>query len=195
MPSGMANFDMAHSVLAGYEGGYSNHPADRGGETYKGIARKFHPSWIGWDLVDAAKASASFPRNLADNKQLAQYVVDFYKAEFWNRFSLDDMPQALATEIYEQAVNRGGVVRDLQKACNALNYDKSKGRAFFNDLVIDGRFGGKTLSAVLALCANGDELHLVKLLNTAQGAHYMDEAASNVSQRQFMRGWLKRVDL
>ena len=195
MPSGMANFDMAHSVLAGYEGGYSNHSADRGGETYKGIARKFHPSWIGWDLVDAAKASASFPRNLADSKQLAQYVVDFYRAEFWDRFSLDDMPQALATEIYEQTVNRGGVVRDLQKACNALNYDKSKGRAFFNDLVIDGRFGGKTLSAVLALCSNGDELHLVKLLNTAQGAHYMNEAASNVSQRQFMRGWLKRVDL
>lgn len=191
----MADFTKAHAVLADYEGGYSNVPADRGGETYKGIARRFHPSWKGWPLVDAAKSHQRFPAILAESKELQSYVLDFYKGEYWDRYSLDDVPQSLATEIYEQAVNRGGVIRDLQRVCNALNYDKRAGRPFFNDLSVDGKFGGKTLSALLALVANGDEMNLVRLLNAAQGAHYLGESADNASQRQFTRGWLKRVDL
>lgn len=40
----MADFDKAHLEVMGNEGGYANNPVDAGGETYKGIARKFWPA-------------------------------------------------------------------------------------------------------------------------------------------------------
>jgi lysozyme family protein len=51
----MAHFKTAYALTMGHEGIYSNNPKDRGGETYKGIARKFHPSWEGWKAIDRMK--------------------------------------------------------------------------------------------------------------------------------------------
>ena len=61
----MAQFEPAFEKTMKFEGGYANNPADRGGETYRGIARKIWPGWNGWPLVDAAKQKAGFPGNLA----------------------------------------------------------------------------------------------------------------------------------
>ena len=35
-----------------HEGGYVFDPDDSGGETYKGVARKFHSKWEGWSKID-----------------------------------------------------------------------------------------------------------------------------------------------
>ena len=44
----MADFKVAFAKTIRFEGGYVNHKADKGGETYKGIARNFWPKWKGW---------------------------------------------------------------------------------------------------------------------------------------------------
>ena len=49
----MADFSQAHAPVAVWEGGYANHPNDRGGETLCGIARRCHPGLVLWKLVDA----------------------------------------------------------------------------------------------------------------------------------------------
>ena len=51
----MANFQQAFQHTAAAEGGYSNNPKDKGGETYRGIARKYWPDWAGWIIVDEYK--------------------------------------------------------------------------------------------------------------------------------------------
>ena len=51
----MADFSTAHAPVAVWEGGYGNHPADRGGETLCGIARGCHPDLALWKLVDAER--------------------------------------------------------------------------------------------------------------------------------------------
>ena len=51
----MADFSKAIPKLLKKEGGYVNNPADRGGETYKGIARKYHKSAFMWTLIDRYK--------------------------------------------------------------------------------------------------------------------------------------------
>jgi lysozyme family protein len=38
-----------------HEGGYANHPADKGGETYRGITRKHNSEWEGWRYIDEVK--------------------------------------------------------------------------------------------------------------------------------------------
>ena len=51
----MADFDIAYGETELREGGYVNDPVDRGGETHRGVARKFNPDWKGWALVDRLK--------------------------------------------------------------------------------------------------------------------------------------------
>lgn len=56
------------------EGNYVHHPKDKGGETYAGIARRFHPDWQGWWEIDAAK-----PLQRHDSVPSAEYFAkDFY---------------------------------------------------------------------------------------------------------------------
>ena len=48
----MANFIKSYEITCKHEGGYSFDPDDAGGETYKGISRRFNPQWSGWKIID-----------------------------------------------------------------------------------------------------------------------------------------------
>ena len=59
---------------------------------------------------------------------------------------------------------------------------------------MDGVIGPRTLEALAALLARRtDEKALVHALNCMQGAHYIELAARNPSQRKFTDGWMKRT--
>lgn len=191
----MGDFMAAQGVLGRFEGGYANNPSDRGGETYAGIARSYWPHWAGWEIVDEAKKLAGFPRNLADLPDLRAHVDQFYKVAFWDALHCDEWPQQLAVELYEQAVNRGvnAAVMDLQKVCNALNFSAATKGPLFEDLPITGNFRELTKAAVNALMDNRGLDHLVMAMNRMQGAAYINIAATNRTQRQFTRGWLRRT--
>jgi lysozyme family protein len=199
----MADFATAYAPLKEFEGGYANVKADSGGETYGGIARNFWPGWAGWKLVDAAKVHSSyaqgsraFSKHLAAVPGLADMVADWYRAEWWDRMGLSQLPQALADEIFEQAVNmgRGGAGRYVQRLCNAFNYDNASHGPLFDDLVEDGAIGPKTLAAMTTLVSRrADEGALVHALNCLQGAHYLGIAANRPSQRLFVNGWMSRT--
>ncbi|HJA75428.1 MAG TPA: surface-binding protein [Candidatus Desulfovibrio gallistercoris] len=199
----MADFLTAYAPLARYEGGWCNDPADRGGETYAGIARNFFPAWPGWAVIDAARAhpsfqqgAAAFSRHLAALPDLSNAVRDWYRTEWWDRLGLGSLPQALANEIFEQAVNlgKGGAGRLLQRVINAFNWDKAHKRPLFPDLVVDGAIGPRTLDGLaLLLRARTNEAALVHALNCMQGAHYINIAAGKSSQRRFTDGWLTRT--
>ena len=59
-------FEDIFNKTMGIEGGYVDDPDDRGGETYKGISRKNHPAWEGWEIIDSMKEMehSVFPENL-----------------------------------------------------------------------------------------------------------------------------------
>lgn len=199
----MADFLTAYAPLARYEGGWCNDPADRGGETYAGIARAFFPDWPGWALIDAARShpsfrqgAAAFSRHLAALPALTDAVRDWYRREWWDRLGLGNLPQALADEIFEQSVNlgKGGAGRLLQRVINAFNWDKGHKRPLFPDLVVDGAIGPRTLDGLaLLLRSRTHEAALVHALNCMQGAHYINLAAGTPSQRRFTDGWLTRT--
>lgn len=48
----MAYFGDAFKKLSIKEGGYVNDKDDAGGETYRGISRKYNPTWQGWTMID-----------------------------------------------------------------------------------------------------------------------------------------------
>ena len=102
----MADFKIAYKKTAINEGGWNHVSGDRGGETYKGIARKFHPKWEGWKLVDKAKPLKH--NQIIKNEALDKLVQDFYKKQFWDVISGDKVEdQNIANTLYDFGVNAG----------------------------------------------------------------------------------------
>ena len=189
----MAEFNDAYTITSAHEGGYVNDPIDRGGETYRGIARVHHPEWSGWKRIDAQRGKAGFPNSLDRDRALQNNVKSFYKKAYWDRFNGDQLPdQLLANEMYDTAVNMGvrRAVRFLQSSLNLLNRDQRD----YQDLIVDGWFGGKTLAALHTLLNmdRGSDA-LVKMMNIQQGARYVEIMAGDSSQERFARGWIKRA--
>ena len=102
----MAIFEIAFRRTGGIEGGYVNDPTDRGGETYKGVARKMHPRWQGWEIVDRHKPLRKGA--FIESSMLERLVLEFYKKEFWDRVQGDKLRfQNVANQLYDMAVNAG----------------------------------------------------------------------------------------
>ncbi len=185
----MAKFEQAHAIVMKHEGGYANSANDKGGETYKGVARKRHPGWLGWKIVDANKSLPDFPRNLDANESLQRHVLSFYKSEFWDILSLDSVnDQSIATELYDTGVNMGTGIAAifLQTALNVTNRNEKD----YADLKEDGRIGPKTIATL-----NGHKrpLEVLKVLNILQGSRYIAIMKRDPSQELWFGGWFARV--
>ena len=189
----MANFSEAHKIVMRHEGGYANNPYDRGGETYKGIARKIHPTWPGWVIVDQVTSKTPLIYHINDalnaDMGIQELVLRFYKDQFWDAVMLDSINnQAIATELYDTAVNMGTGTASLflQRTLNVLNRNGQD----YADLKLDGRVGPKTVDTTNRHPRPND---LLKVLNILQGYKYVSICEANPSQEIFMRGWLSRV--
>lgn len=185
----MGDFKNAFRRTMKHEGVYSVDPDDRGGETYRGISRRFHPSWPGWKAVDRATSSMEDP-STEDWAEANFFVESFYRANFWDPFCGDELPGRIAEEMFDTAVNMGvsTAVRFLQRALNLLN---RHGRSW-DDISEDGVFGNETMRTVRSRMMR-DMSYLLKLMNILQGMHYIELAERRPSQEKFLRGWLNRV--
>lgn len=108
----MADFKTALDKVLSREGGYVNDPDDKGGETYKGISRKYNPDWKGWRIIDNTKKEhpKDFKGYLNRNPELEKAVYDLYKDKYWDCFDLDEIPnQQVADIIFDTCVNQGAV--------------------------------------------------------------------------------------
>ncbi len=173
------NVDRLIDVVIEREGGYSNHPADRGGATRWGITEKIAR------LHGYAGAMATLPPAAARA---------IYRARYWEGPRLDHvapLSEAVAGEMFDTAVNMGPAtaVRMLQRALNALNRE---GRDY-PDIAADGLIGPQTLNALRAFLAarrfRGEEV-LLKALEALQGERYIRLAEQRPANEAFLFGWL-----
>ncbi len=181
----MADFNEAFNKTMGHEGGYVNDPDDAGGETYRGIARRYNPQWEGWDLIDDTKPNI-------DGVQLDPYVRKFYEERYWDVNLLDEFPQSVANEMFDTGVNMGigRAAKFLQESLNYLN----RNEGLFMDLVVDGDIGPASMNGLMALKPD-DEAILLTMLNVCQGRHYMEYMKKSPTQEKYARGWFKRVTI
>ncbi len=189
----MAEFLDAYYKTNQIEGGYANDPDDKGGETYRGIARKFHPNWLGWKIIDGEKGNSNFPKSLDNIKQLQDGVKYFYFKEFWNKIGGDPIPdQAIANEVYDNAVNMGvpQSIKYLQRTINILNRNQKN----YPDIEVDGGIGPKT-SAAFEACYNehGPKM-ILSVINGFQMKHYLELMEKDPINEKYI-GWFKRVEI
>lgn len=189
----MAEFEQAYAITAAHGGGYVDATVDRGGETYRGIARVHHPDWSGWKRIDAQRRKRGFANSLNTDRTLQNNVRAFYRRAYWDRFQGDDIgDQAVANALYDTAVHVGvrRAVRFLQSSLNLLNRKQRD----YEDLIVDGLFGAKTLSTLDKLLKRDHSSDsLVKMINIQQGARYVEIMAGDTGQERFARGWIKRA--
>lgn len=161
------------------EGGYSDHPADRGGPTRWGVTQR----------VARAHGYAGdmrvFPRSEA---------AAIYRRLYWLRPRFDHVAErapALAAELFDTGVNMGPAVaaRFLQRSLNGLNRN---GRDY-PDMGVDGQIGAITLAALDAFLdtrgAAGERV-LLKAVEALQGERYIALAESRPANEAFLYGWL-----
>lgn len=200
----MADFTPAYNQILANEGGYSNDTRDRGGETYKGIARNMNPKWEGWAAVDETKQNctpAQLPRVLQADEELDQMVRDFYKLVFWDPMQLSQIKeQEIANELFDTGVNQGitKAVLFLQESLNLLNNNQKH----YSDINEDGRMGDATLKAYRGYMltenfpgrsTDRNLKTLLKALNGLQFQRYVDICNDNPLQEVYLYGWINRI--
>jgi len=193
----MANFEISYSLTNQIEGGYVNDPDDKGGETYRGIARRFHPEWEGWRMIDDVKCTTVDVKHinelLDESDELQKMIKKFYQIEFWSKIQGDAITnQSIANEVYDNAVNMGTdrSIEYLQRTLNVLN----KNRLSYNDILIDGDMGIKTLIALGACIKAAGVKRIVNVLNAFQVKHYLELMEKNPVNEKYL-GWFNRVEI
>jgi len=173
------SFLKAYRYTEKYEGGYAFDKLDKGGETYKGIARKYWKSWQGWKILDDDSLL------LQDKaKELEPMVQRFYYDNFWTPIRgemISKIDEALAIYIYDTAVNSGvdRASKMLQKALILVG-------AYVG---VDGIIGKDTLRVL----RNVDTTQLLKNLKTDRENFYENIVKRDPSQTRFLNGWRRRA--
>ncbi|HEU4957617.1 MAG TPA: glycosyl hydrolase 108 family protein [Sphingomicrobium sp.] len=162
------------------EGGYANHPADKGGPTRYGIT----------EAVARAHGYAG-----AMTKLPREEAAAIYRRLYWLRPRFDEVAERcprVAAELFDTGANMGPAVAStfLQRALTALNRNASD----YPDLVPDGRIGPATLAALAAfLEARGSdrgEAVLLRAIEALQGERYLRLAEKRPANEAFLYGWL-----
>lgn len=114
----MSSFDDAFAALVGSEGGYSNNPADPGGETMWGLTAR----------VARANGYTGAMRNMP--LDVARQVA---KRVYWDPLHLDEFDPRIAFQMLDANYNGGQTVRWAQAAAGAA---------------VDGHMGPATVAAI-----------------------------------------------
>lgn len=175
----MTNVTRLLQKLIDREGGYTNHPADRGGPTNWGIT----------EVVARKNGYAGDMRTLP--RAEAERI---YRSCYWEKpgFAvLDPIAPTITAELFDAGVNMGPMeaTRFLQRALNAFN----RNQCDYDDIQIDGNLGSATrgaLSAFVAKRGRDGEAVLLKAMQALRGEHYIALAENRPANEAFVYGWL-----
>lgn len=148
------------------EGGYVDHPDDKGGATNFGITEQTLAQFRGTPV------SHDDVRNLTKDEAIA-----IYEKFYWKPMGLDQVTKPkIATILFDQAVNRGmaGATRSIQRVLG---------------LKVDGKIGPVS---ILAINACSETSICLALFEDAQ-LQYVDIVQKNPLQVVFLEGWIRRT--
>lgn len=172
-------------VTLKYEGGYSNTPGDKGGETYRGISRRANPDWSGWKFIDKVKKPSLFAKEkpIKQNAifpELEQEVAKFYYASYFvkNGFHLLSSTD-LALVLFDWAVHGG---YSLQRLLSVVK--RTFGRTFNAPT-----FDTKLASWLESLSKSS----LITALINERNGYLKTIVQNNPSQKKFESGWENRL--
>ena len=162
----MADFKKYAPKLLQIEGGFVNHPEDKGGVTNLGVTLETYRSYCGQD------------KTVKDLQNLSYGTWEkIMKDLYWDKVKGDRIEnQCLAEIIADWCVNSG--LAGIRKVQEILGCQP------------DGIVGAITLSLINA--AEADKLH--ERIWKARQQFYINIVKRNPKQKVFMNGWMNRLN-
>lgn len=156
------------------EGGYVDNPADPGGATKYGVTQR--------DITGLP----GFPVNVAD--LTTDQATDYYLQYYWKKFGEKGVAasifypqisnQAMLDKIFDMSVLFG--IAEIVMLIQHILL-----------LTEDGFFGAQTLDKV----NESDPVSFLNVLKTVIVSHAIGIANAKPSEREFLAGWIRRVNL
>lgn len=168
------------------EGGYSYIKADKGGETYAGISRRYHPTWPGWDFIDKQQKPIAWNKKYSE---LTPLVNQFYEKMYTDNNFHKIKNQAVADILFDWFVNSGYAAVNT-RAPETFGVDEILNNRFGFKLPIDSQFDSKTIDAINAT----DPVKLHTEIKKERKNYYNFLLSKDPSQLVFAKGWLARID-
>ena len=168
----MDRFEKIFDYLLKVEGGYTNDKNDKGGETTWGITKE----------EARRKVYNGSMKNLTQDFAKRILEKDYYLKNCLNEVKNDKVALSICDWIF----NSGKWA--TKKAQVTLN------RYFGYDLVVDGIFGIKTIKALNEVEEQGKSEEFLKNYHNLQRKFYHSVVEYNPTQKDFLKGWLNRVD-
>jgi lysozyme family protein len=166
-----ADFQRALAFVLKAEGGYTNHPSDRGGPTNKGILQREY---------DQYRRDNGLPS--ADVRDILNAEVeDIYLHDYWLAGRCDRMPWPVSLAHFDACVNTGvaQAAKFLQRTVGTRD---------------DGVVGPLTLAALTSALERESPGALAARLARQRIAFYRGLAKRDPEQRVFLKGWLNRLE-
>lgn len=151
------------------EGGWSNHPADRGGKTMYGVTQGTYAAW----RKKRGRPAASI-RNISKEE-----AREIYESEYWNAAGCDRLPWPISYLTFDAAVNSGPsrAVRWTQAGLRVL---------------ADGKVGQGTITAANKAISQSDGETILRIVD--QRMQFLVALVKKTpSQLVFLLGWMRRM--
>lgn len=153
------------------EGGYSNHPSDRGGATNKGVTQRTYNAYL---------TKHQLP--LRSVEEIDSHEVSIiYQEEYWDKCRCSDIPFPLDLAVFDSAVQHG-TTRASKWLQNCVGTSA------------DGVVGDKTIYAVHDKVINKRLEDVLDNYINGRIAFYAQIIKNDPTQEKFAKGWKNRTD-
>jgi lysozyme family protein len=165
------SFERALKFILDVEGGFSNHPHDTGGKTFRGILQREY------DVYRDNRQKDRRSVKLLEEEEMR----DIYYNDYWVPGSCFKMPWPLDTIHFDGCVNTGvgQAGKFLQRAVGAT---------------ADGAVGPKTLAALKAKIEDVGLEAICKDIIEQRDGFYKLLAFQDSKQKSFSNGWSNRLE-
>lgn len=158
------------------EGGFVNHPADKGGATNFGITQETLSRYL------ERAVTVEEVKNMD-----IQTARDIYELRYYHNPRINKLPFGIQHFVFDCAVNHGPrrAIKFVQQVCNDGG---------FGPATVDGLMGPKT-KAIANTCYStmGHDWMLLALIEERR-MFYLRIVKRNPSQKVFLRGWMARAN-
>ena len=162
----MADKNKLIPIIKRWEGGFGNHPKDKGGATNKGV------TLTTYRMVYGKNKTVDDLKNMSDKEW--DYI---FTKLYWNKWKADEIKnQSIANILVDWVWMSGlGTIKKIQSLFG---------------LTADGIVGNKTISYI----NSHDQEEVFNKIWNRRKSFYDSLVANNQSQKVFLKGWMNRLN-
>jgi lysozyme family protein len=186
-------FYEAIKIVFKHEGGFVDDPVDPGGATNFGVSLRYLSKIGEIDADGDGILDGDFDGDgdvdADDIRAMSREdAVFIYRRQWWDRYEYGTLPPAIATKVFDLAINMGA----RQAHCLLQRAACAAGEELADDGVI-GPVTKRALWRIDAASGNSNIHPLLAAFRSEAAGFYRELIARNSSREKYRKGWLLRA--